>query len=95
MVEHWSNKPRVMGSIPIGTTFCYNVQNREVQALLQSLQKHRSCGVMVSTLDFESSDPGSNPGRSFLSILSILYRSQKEFPDRELNPGLTGESRVS
>ena len=21
MVEHWSNKPRVMGSIPIGTTF--------------------------------------------------------------------------
>ena len=22
MVEHWSNKPRVMGSIPIGTTFC-------------------------------------------------------------------------
>jgi hypothetical protein len=24
----------------------------------------RSYGVMVSTLDFESSDPGSNPGRS-------------------------------
>ena len=60
-----------MGSIPIGTTFCYNVQNREVQALLQSLQKHRSCGVMVSTLDFESSDPGSNPGRSFLFVRSV------------------------
>ena len=27
-----------------------------------------SYGVMVSTLDFESSDPGSNPGRS-----SFLY----------------------
>ena len=25
-----------------------------------------SYGVMVSTLDFESSDPGSNPGRTFL-----------------------------
>ena len=30
--------------------------------------KDRSYGVMVSTLDFESSDPGSNPGRtSFLA----------------------------
>jgi hypothetical protein len=28
-----------------------------------------SYGVMVSTLDFESSDPGSNPGRtSFLRV---------------------------
>ena len=27
MVEHWSNKPRVMGSIPIGTTFCLLKQN--------------------------------------------------------------------
>ena len=25
-----------------------------------------SYGVMVSTLDFESSDPGSNPGRTSL-----------------------------
>ena len=25
-----------------------------------------SYGVMVSTLDFESSDPGSNPGRSWI-----------------------------
>ena len=23
------------------------------------------CGVMVSTLDFESNDPGSNPGKTF------------------------------
>ena len=30
-----------------------------------------SYGVMVSTLDFESSDPGSNPGRS-----SFLCASQ-------------------
>lgn len=29
----------------------------------------RSYGVMVSTLDFESSDPGSSPGRtSFLCV---------------------------
>ena len=27
-------------------------------------------GVMVSTLDFESSDPGSNPGRSYDCALS-------------------------
>ena len=52
---------------------------------------------MVSTLDFESSDPGSNPGRSFsFSLKSIIENENvKEFPDRELNPGLTGESRVS
>ena len=28
-----------------------------------------SYGVMVSTLDFESSDPGSNPGRSSLDFV--------------------------
>ena len=27
-----------------------------------------SYGVMVSTLDFESSDPGSNPGRSSFCV---------------------------
>ena len=32
-----------------------------------------SYGVMVSTLDFESSDPGSNPGRtSFLCLVLKL-----------------------
>ena len=32
-----------------------------------------SYGVMVSTLDFESSDPGSNPGRSsFLCAASNI-----------------------
>ena len=34
---------------------------------------HWSYGVMVSTLDFESSDPGSSPGRtSFLFVLVWL-----------------------
>ena len=34
-----------------------------------------SYGVMVSTLDFESSDPGSNPGRtSFLSARRVSLR---------------------
>ena len=30
--------------------------------------KSRFYGVMVSTLDFESSDPGSNPGRTSLLV---------------------------
>ena len=35
----------------------------------------RSYGVMVSTLDFESSDPGSNPGRSlFLRATCVWWR---------------------
>ena len=34
-----------------------------------------SYGVMVSTLDSESSDPGSNPGRT-----SFLPRSQPDAP---------------
>ena len=29
----------------------------------------RFCGVMVITLDFESSNPGSNPGRTFDSAM--------------------------
>ena len=32
---------------------------------------HWSYGVMVSTLDFESSDPGSSPGRT--SFLLVAY----------------------
>ena len=57
MVEHGSNKPRVGGSSPSVTTFC---------------PTQRFYGVMVSTLDFESSDPGSNPGRT--SILTAAGR---------------------
>ena len=53
MVEHGSNKPRVGGSSPSVTTL---------------LSAKRSYGVMVSTLDFESSDPGSNPGRTSLLV---------------------------
>ena len=49
MVEHGSNKPRVGGSSPSVTTL---------------LSAKRSYGVMVSTLDFESSDPSSNLGRT-------------------------------
>ena len=39
----------------------------------------RSYGVMVSTLDFESSDPGSNPGRSlfFVRILCVIDAAGK------------------
>jgi hypothetical protein len=33
-----------------------------------------SYGVMVSTLDFESSDPGSSPGRTYiLRIICVLW----------------------
>ena len=35
-----------------------------------------SYGVMVSTVDFESSDPGSNPGRS--SILSVFTAEREK-----------------
>ena len=59
MVEHGSNKPRVGGSSPSVTTFC---------------PTQRFYGVMVSTLDFESSDPGSNPGRT--SILPAGRRGR-------------------
>ena len=30
-------------------------------------------GVVVSTLDFESSDLGSTPGRTYVSFLAIYY----------------------
>ena len=55
---------------------------------------------MVSTLDFESNDPGSNPGRtfSFLCLLFCLFwafdpkcfalrwRPKRERPTATLNP---------
>ena len=36
-----------------------------IVASVCSVRASSSYGVMVSTLDFESSDPGSNPGRSW------------------------------
>ena len=39
------------------------------------LQKPGSYGVMVSTVDSESTDPGSNPGRT-----SIFRRSRTSWP---------------
>ena len=30
-------------------------------------------GVMVSTLDFESNDPGSNPGETFFFIVLTFF----------------------
>ncbi len=39
---------------------------------------------------------GSTPVESiFGSYIRVIKERQKEFPNRELNPGLTGESRVS
>ena len=46
-----------------------------------------SCSVVVSTPDFESGNPGSNPGGS------AVWQS-KSFRHRELNPGLLGEGQV-
>ena len=34
---------------------------------------HWFYGVMVITLDFESSDPGSSPGRTFLCNLFLKF----------------------
>ena len=34
-------------------------------------------GVMVSTLDFESSDPSSNLGRTFFSFVPVTYHDSK------------------
>ena len=42
-----------------------------------SLLKTWSYGVMVSTLDFESSDPGSNPGRTSFAAVTL---PSKRFP---------------
>ena len=37
-----------------------------------SVKRERFYGVVVSTLDFESSDPSSNPGRTLTNILIII-----------------------
>ena len=51
------------------------VGSRKVRSLFTN---DWSYGVMVSTLDFESSDPGSNPGRTSFSWLdSRMLNSEK------------------
>ena len=37
------------------------------------LTNKRFYGVVVSTLDFESSDLGSTPGRTFFNILNLNF----------------------
>ena len=53
MVERKTLNLVVVGSSPTVTTFSIAVG---------------FCSVMVITLDFESSDPGSNPGRTFCRL---------------------------
>ena len=56
------------------------------------------CGVMVSTLDFESNDPGSNPGRTFLiniiNINNILVRVAQWIERLTSNQKVAGSSPV-
>ena len=50
--------------LTLGKRQCYHYTNGAWHFSWDPANQHRSYGVMVSTLDFESSDPGSNPGRS-------------------------------
>ena len=51
--------------LTLGKRQCYHYTNGAWQFSWDPANRYRSYGVMVSTLDFESSDPGSNPGRTF------------------------------
>ena len=41
----------------------------------------RTCGVMVSTKDSESFDPGSNPGKSFIIFRGHGATAARRIPD--------------
>ena len=47
----------------------FRMSRRAARAGIPSLGTCRFYGVMVSTLDFESSDPSSNLGRTFFTIV--------------------------
>ena len=53
----------------------------------------RSHGVTVSTLDFESSDGGSNPPGSFLFLPCI--RTDQKCPHQDSNLGCRGHNATS
>ena len=67
-VEHGSNKPRVGGSSPSWSiAFWFLLGIVQVSSTMPRCQNQcRSYSVMVITKDFESFDPGSSPGRTFL-----------------------------
>jgi hypothetical protein len=56
-----------------------------------------ACGVMVSTRDSESLDPGSNPGKPFLQTLGNIKQYTialvaQWIAHRTSNPGVAGSS---
>ena len=61
------------------------------------MTKQRFYGVMVSTLDSESSYPSSNLGRTCFVLLTSAFHfiKEKELPCGESNPGRGGESAES
>ena len=64
MVERRIPDPKAAGSSPVGVNFVGGV----VQFLFDNASNScRSYGVAVSTSDFESGYPGSNPGRTTFS----------------------------
>ena len=66
---------KVAGSNPAGNKHIF--RHLSVFLLLLTLMTHieevGSYGVMVSTLDFESSDPSSNLGRTLILFPSSIY----------------------
>ena len=69
--------------ISIDVKFSFNTN---INDLLNDLQPAhtvvRFCGVMVSTLDFESSDPSSNLGRT---SETFIKRVSNEINERAIN----------
>jgi hypothetical protein len=45
LVEHWSNKPRVAGSSPVVTTFCFWIEQKFGISILHKKQKTPSRGI--------------------------------------------------
>ena len=69
---------------------------REAPGSKPGFSTDRSYSVMVITLDFESSDPGSNPGRTSIFFCQLSgYRRDFTGQKRMENPGFDpGASRL-
>ena len=66
---------------PGAVAFCFLYQRAVSTVRLRGKNQSRSYSVMVITKDFESFDPGSSPGRTFVPVAQLDKASDYESED--------------
>ena len=89
-LEFVPSKHEVRVRFPVDAYCGFSIES--IMNLNHNYRGHRACGVTVSTVDSESTDPGSNPGRP--TIYSFVALVAQWIAHWTSNPEVAGSNPV-